>query len=195
MLDKRVLRKEMLEKRSQLSLQEIKEKSKTITNSLLNLNEYNKSQFIFTFISFKDEVDTHKIIKSSLKKDKRIGVPITIPEKKQLQVSEIMDFDSELELSYYDILAPKAKNIRIVALELIDFILVPGVIFDRRGYRVGYGGGYYDRFFSKLDKNVLKIGLCYDMQIQSNVPTDCYDIPVDYILTEKEFIKCNHKKD
>lgn len=192
MLDKKALRKEMLEKRSQLSLQEIKEKSKTITNSLLNLNEYNKSQFIFTFISFKDEVDTHEIIKSSLKKDKRIGVPITVPEKKQLKVSEIMDFDNELELSYYDILAPKEKNIRIVAPELIDLVLVPGVIFDRRGYRVGYGGGYYDRFFSKLDKNVLKIGLCYDMQIQSNVPRDSYDIPVDYILTEKEFIKCNH---
>lgn len=192
MLDKKALRKEMLEKRSQLSLQEIKEKSKTITNSLLNLNEYNKSQFIFTFISFKDEVDTHEIIKSSLKKDKRIGVPITVPEKKQLKVSEIMDFDNELELSYYDILAPKEKNIRIVAPELIDLVLVPGIIFDRRGYRVGYGGGYYDRFFSKLDKNVLKIGLCYDMQIQSNVPRDSYDIPVDYILTEKEFIKCNH---
>lgn len=194
-MDKRVLRKEMLEKRSQLSLQEINEKSKTITNSLLNLNEYNKSQFIFTFISFKDEVDTHEIIKNSLKKDKRIGVPITVPEKKQLKVSEIMDFDNELELSYYNILAPKEENIRIVAPELIDLVLVPGVIFDRRGYRVGYGGGYYDRFFSKLDKNILKIGLCYDMQIQSNVPTDCYDIAVDYILTEKEFIKCNHKKD
>jgi 5-formyltetrahydrofolate cyclo-ligase len=72
-------------------------------------------------------------------------------------------------------------------------VLVPGVAFDKRGYRVGYGGGYYDRFFNKLEKSVIKIGLCYEMQILTEVPTDNYDIPIDYIITEKGLINCTQK--
>jgi 5-formyltetrahydrofolate cyclo-ligase len=108
-------------------------------------------------------------------------------------VSEIIDFDKELELSYYDILAPKDEYIRIVSPKVVDLVLVPGVAFDKRGYRVGYGGGYYDRFFNKLEKGVIKIGLCYEMQILPEVPTDIYDIPIDYIITEKGLINCTQK--
>lgn len=193
-MNKKTLRKYMLEKRSQLSLDEIKNKSQTITKSLLNLEEYNKANFIFTFISFKDEVNTHEIIKKSLEKNKRIGVPITIPKNKELKVSELMDFDKELELGYYDILTPKEEYLKIVPPDIIDLVLVPGLVFDRQGYRVGYGGGYYDRFFNSLDEDVLKIGICYDIQIQAKVPRGSYDIPVNYILTESEFIKCSNKK-
>lgn len=184
----------MLRKRSQLSLEEIKEKSQTIADKLFNLNQYEKSNFIFSFISFKDEVNTHEIIKKSINIGKRIGVPITVPKTKELKVSELMDFDKELDLSFYDILAPKDEYIRIVPPKLIDLVLVPGVAFDRRGYRVGYGGGYYDRFFSNINRNVIKIGLCYEMQIISEVPRDSYDIPIDFILTEKELIQCTKEK-
>ncbi|MCF6460432.1 5-formyltetrahydrofolate cyclo-ligase [Clostridium sp. Cult3] len=192
-LDKKVLRKQILDKRSQLTPQEIKEKSKSIENRLFSLVEYKQSNFIFSFISFRDEVHTHEIIKTSLDNGKRIGVPITVVEPRKLLVSEIKDFDEELEMGYYDILAPKEEYQRIVSPDLVDLVLVPGVAFDERGYRVGYGGGYYDRFFSGLKRDVVKIGLCYELQISSQVPIDSYDIPVDYILTERRLIKCRNK--
>lgn len=192
-LDKKVLRKQILDKRSQLTPQEIKEKSKSIENRLFSLVEYKQSNFIFSFISFRDEVHTHEIIKTSLDNGKRIGVPITVVEPRKLLVSEIKDFDEELEMGYYDILAPKEEYQRIVSPDLVDLVLVPGVAFDERGYRVGYGGGYYDRFFSGLKRDVVKIGLCYELQILSQVPIDSYDIPVDYILTERRLIKCRNK--
>ena len=193
-LDKKALRKEMLNKRSKLSLKEVEEKSETIANRLFNLNQYKEANFIFSFISFKDEVNTHKIIKKSISMGKRIGVPITIPKTRELQVSELMDFDKELALGFYDILTPKDEYIRIVPSKIIDLILVPGVAFDKRGYRVGYGGGYYDRFFANINKNVIKIGLCFEMQIIPEAPTDSYDIPVDFILTEKDLIQCARRK-
>ena len=188
-MDKKSLRKHMIRKRAELSENDIKCKSQIISNTLFNLREYKKSNFIFSFISFKDEVNTHGIIKESIHIGKRIGVPITISETKKMEVSELMDFDKELTLGFYNILTPKDEFIRIVSPELVDLVLVPGVAFDRRGYRVGYGGGYYDRFLSKID-NVIKIGLCFEMQMIQEAPIDSYDIPVDFILNEKELIQC-----
>lgn len=184
----------MLEKRSQLSLEKIEEKSKIIANNLFNLNQYKKANFIFSFISFKDEVNTHEIIKKSISIGKRVGVPIPVPKTKELKVSELIDFDKELDLGFYNILTPKDKYIRIVPPQLVDLVLVPGVAFDKRGYRVGYGGGYYDRFFNNINKDIIKIGLCYEMQILSEVPKNSHDIPIDFILTEKRLIQCAKEK-
>lgn len=189
-MDKKVMRKEMLENRSKLTKKEIREKSNKIKEKLMRLEKFKEAQVIFSFISFGDEVDTHEIIKESLKLGKRIGVPVTIPEGRKLLVSELYDFDKELELGYYDILAPKEEYIREIHPKEIDVVLVPGVVFTPAGYRIGYGGGYYDRFFSK-NKDVYKIGLCFDMQIADEIPIDLYDIPVDIIITEDRIIDCS----
>lgn len=192
-MDKKVIREKILKKRANLPLNETLTKSKTIENKLFDTNEFKKANFIFSFISFKDEINTHEIIKNSINMGKRIGVPITVTKTKKMLVSEIKDFDRELEIGYYNILTPKKEFTRIVSPEIVDLVLVPGVAFDRRGYRVGYGGGYYDRFFSSLNKDVIKIGLCYEMQVLPLIPFDSYDIPVDYIITEKSLINCNDK--
>lgn len=189
-MDKKVMRKEMLENRSKLTKEEIREKSNKIKEKLMRLEKFKEAQVIFSFISFGDEVDTHEIIKESLKLGKRVGVPVTIPEGRKLLVSELYDFDKELELGYYDILAPKEEYIREIHPKEIDVVLVPGVVFTPAGYRIGYGGGYYDRFFSK-NKDVYKIGLCFDMQIADEIPIDLYDIPVDIIITEDRIIDCS----
>ncbi|NLW40703.1 MAG: 5-formyltetrahydrofolate cyclo-ligase [Tissierellia bacterium] len=189
-MDKKVMRKEMLENRSKLTKKEIREKSNKIKEKLMRLEKFKEAQVIFSFISFGDEVDTHEIIKESLKLGKRVGVPVTIPEGRKLLVSELYDFDKELELGYYDILAPKEEYIREIHPKEIDVVLVPGVVFTPAGYRIGYGGGYYDRFFSK-NKDIYKIGLCFDMQIADEIPIDLYDIPVDIIITEDRIIDCS----
>ena len=76
-----------------------------------------------------------------------------------------------------------------IAYKNIDLILVAGIAFDRDGYRLGYGLGYYDKFLAKLPK-ALKIGLCFDLQIVEKVPRESYDVPVDMIVTDEEVIKC-----
>lgn len=192
-LDKKALRENMIIRRKNLSEKERMFKSNKIKEKLFNLEQYKKANFIFSFISTEEEVNTHDIIKESISSGKRVGVPVTIPKEKKLIVSEIRDFDKELEVGYYNILTPKKEYIREVSPEKIDIVLVPGLIFRKDGYRIGYGGGYYDRFLSNI-KSVIKIGICFEMQILEDIPIDDYDIPVDLIITEERIIDCKSNR-
>lgn len=191
-MDKKILRKKILQKRAELSTENIVNYSNIIENKLYKMDYYKNAKTIMSFISFGDEIITHEIIKNSIKNGKSVVVPITIPETKELKVSKILDF-SELEIGYYNILTPKKDFLRFIDFNTIDLVLVPGVVFARDGYRVGYGGGYYDRFLSKFKEKINTIGLAFDLQIVEEVPKDSFDIPVDFIITEKETINCLEK--
>lgn len=193
-MNKAVLRKQYLEKRSNLPISEVEEKSNNIINNLFDLDIYKNSSFIMSYVAFRKEVQTENLIKHSLNIQKRIGVPITVPETKKLIVSEINDYDVELSPGHFNILTPKKEYIRETPPTLIDLVVVPGAVFDKNGYRVGYGGGYYDRFLKTLNEKAISIGLAYDFQLVHSVPRSKYDLPVDYILTEKQFISCKTKK-
>lgn len=188
--NKKTIRKTMLDKRKQLSNDEIIEKSSFIAKHLYNTTYYKNSNFIMTYINFRKEVITKGIIQNSLEKAKDIGVPITVPKTRKLIVSKLNNFEEELELGFYNILTPKKEYIRKVEPSSIDLVLVPGAAFDKRGYRIGYGGGYYDTFFTTLNKNTIKIGLAFQMQIMDKIPNEHHDIPVDFIITENGLIKC-----
>ncbi|WP_202708432.1 5-formyltetrahydrofolate cyclo-ligase [Sporosalibacterium faouarense] len=189
-MDKNSLRKDILDKRKGLSKDELELKSEKIKKLLLSSKFYQNPQSIMVYIDFRNEVKTEGIIKESLKVDKDIILPISIVETRELLLSKLMDYDKELSPGSYGILEPKQEFIREVKHDVIDLVLVPGVAFDRRGYRIGYGGGYYDRFLSKLDKSVPKVALAFNVQMVDYAYEDDHDIPVDYIITENEIIEC-----
>ena len=142
------------------------------------------------FVSFSSEVDTHVFIQDALSEGKRIVVPITLQDIKELLPSEIKDFQ-ELEKGCYNILTPKKDYIRPIDKTHIDLVVVPGVVFDPSGYRIGYGGGYYDKFFHTIAKTVPKIAIGFSLQLVSHVPRESFDIPVDMIVTEKSITPCS----
>ncbi len=185
---KKIIRQETLDKRRNLGKTYHKNSSKKIISSILNSSYYKNANTIMTFISFSDEVDTHDFIKHAIDDGKKVVVPVTFPKTKELKPSHIKDFN-ELELGYYNILTPKEAFIRFIDPKEIDLVIVPGVAFDKYGYRVGYGGGYYDRFLSGLS-DIVKIGIAFEVQIIDKVPKDSFDIPVDFIFTEKKVINC-----
>lgn len=193
-MEKNTVRKDILNSRMSMSKDEVYSKSKEIEKRLFECNFFDSSSFLMAYVDFRNEVKTEDIIKKSLTLGKKVAVPISVPSTKELIVSQVKDFDKELEIGHYNILEPKKEYIRNTDPSIIDLILVPGVAFDRRGYRIGYGAGYYDRFFNKLNKNVPKVALAFDIQIVENIPQGYYDIPVDYIITEKEIISCENKK-
>ena len=106
-------------------------------------------------------------------------------KKMTLHVVESMD---ELILSNYGILEP-AASATMVPYESIDLILSPVVAFDKNGFRLGYGGGFYDRLLSQKRKEVPVIALAFDLQIVKAVPTEPHDISVDMIVTESTIIR------
>lgn len=190
-MDKRSLRSDILNKRKSLSKEDVNGKSSAISKLLFSTEAYKGSKYIMCYIDFRNEVKTEDIIKTSLKEGKNIIIPISVVETRQLILSQLLDYDKELESGTYGILEPKKEFIREVTPELIDLVLMPGVAFDRRGYRIGYGGGYYDRFLTRIDKSVPKIALAFDLQMVPHVIEGRYDIAVDYIITEKEIIKAS----
>lgn len=181
---KNQLRELILAKRNMLPEAEITEKSKKIENNLFNLNEFKKSKTIMFFVSFKNEISTHQMIKNSLRK-KNVVVPKVIGH--EIEPSVIIDFDNLVPTGKFSI--PEPIEIMKIAYKHIDLVLVPGIAFDKKGHRIGYGLGYYDKFLKKVPKAV-KIGLCFDFQIVDEIPREEHDVAVDFVITEERVIEC-----
>ena len=181
---KNQIKESILEKRNSLSKKEIIEKSKKIENTLFNLEKYKNSKVIMFFVSFNSEVHTHDMINQALK-NKTVVIPKVV--HKEIEPSVIIDFDNLLPSGNFGILEP------IEAMKIsnknIDLVLVPGIVFDKEGHRIGYGLGYYDKFLRKVSK-AIKIGLAFDFQVVDKIPREMHDVPVDIIVTEERVIEC-----
>ena len=184
---KNQIKESILEKRNLLTNEEISEKSRRIEDNLFNLSQFKKSKIVMFFASFSAEVNTHGMIKKSLK-EKIVAVPKVVQH--EIEPSLIIDFDSLVKSGKFGILEP--IEVMKIAYKNIDLVLVPGAAFDKKGHRIGYGFGYYDKFLKKVPKAV-KIGLCYDFQVVDKIPKEEHDVPVDYIVTEERIIGCRKK--
>jgi 5-formyltetrahydrofolate cyclo-ligase len=126
----------------------------------------------------------------NLEKNIRIFAPVTNTKDKTMVATEIFDLENSIQIGAYGIREPKAGSSTISPQEL-DIVIVPAVAFDKKLNRLGYGGGYYDRFLQKINKNTLVIGICFDFQIIDNLPTKEHDIKMDLIISEKRIISKN----
>jgi 5-formyltetrahydrofolate cyclo-ligase len=181
---KNQLKEAILEKRNSLVKKEIIEKSKKVENILFNLEKYKNSKVIMFFVSFNSEVHTHDMINQAFK-NKIVVVPKVV--HKEIEPSVIIDFDNLISSNNLGILEP-IEEMKI-AYKNIDLILVPGIVFDKEGHRIGYGLGYYDKFLRKVPK-AIKIGLAFDFQVVDKLPREMHDVPVDFIVTEERIIEC-----
>ena len=159
---------------------------KRIFNYVITSPLYINANMIFIFVSFRNEVDTHRIIEYALHDGKSICVPKVIRDgdKKYMTALQIKSLN-DLKPGYFGVPEPCFKTQPIEGGE-IDLIFMPGLAFDRTGGRIGYGAGFYDRFLTLLDKCIPKIALAYHYQVFDSIPTDAYDIKVDGIITDQE---------
>lgn len=180
---KNQLKELVLEKRNSLLKEKILEKNEKIHDNLFGLEQYKNSKTIMFFVSFNSEVDTHGMIKDALK-NKTVVVPKVMQH--EIEPSVIIDLDN-LMPAKFGILEP--IELMKIAYKNIDLVLVPGIVFDREGHRIGYGFGYYDKFLAKVPKAV-KIGLAFDFQVVDKIPKETHDVPVDLIVTEEGVVEC-----
>lgn len=186
--EKSALRKNILKKRDRLSPQEISKKSSAIQKLLFELPDFQDASLIMFYVSFRSEVETTKMIKAALSIGKQIAAPAVDPIQKELEPFPITDLDA-LAPGNYGILEPRMRS-NPLALETIQLVIVPGCVFDLRGFRLGYGVGYYDRLLQHIPSTVA-IGLAYELQLVQEVPcVEPHDQPVDKIVTEKSVIYC-----
>lgn len=188
LVNKKELRDNLICKRKQKGTSFILENSENISENLRNIPAFNTSAHILFYVSTDGEVHTHDLIRESLSSNKNIYVPISEPKTHTLTISKIQKF-SDLIISTYGILEPKKEKISAVPLNQIEVIIVPGVVFDEKGHRIGQGGGYYDWLLSHT--KATSIALAFEFQIQNAIPTETHDQKVDFIVTEKRVISCN----
>ena len=131
------------------------------------------------YYSLPQEVDTRRIMRRRLAEGKRVYLPQTSPAGKMRMVR--FEGSRQLAKGPYGILEPTGSTVLDKRMALP--ILVPGLAFDRRGHRVGYGGGYYDRYLKNYPG--LKVGLCYEACLLDEIEVDPWDQPVDILLTER----------
>lgn len=189
MTDASQLRKDILAARNNLTANEIAEKSRVIQSILLGMDTIRESRCIFVYVSFRSEVATEILIDELLEMGKIVTVPITRVAEKRLDAVRITSRDVDLVPGYCNIPEPKEEVCARAAVnvETIDTIFLPGSVFDRRGGRFGYGGGYYDRFVSSVP-SATRIGLAFDLQIVDQAPLAPHDELLDLVVTESRVI-------
>jgi 5-formyltetrahydrofolate cyclo-ligase len=187
---KKEIRKNIISLRDSLSNDDINLKSDIIKEKLWHvIGTYNPRSIMF-YIAFGSEVRTQESINEAFENDYIVIVPICInilPNDRHILPSRLLNLNLEVEEGTFHVLEPKPEFIRPFPPENIDLVIVPGVAFDKKCYRIGYGAGYYDRFLPKCT-NAITIALAFDIQIIDDVFPASWDIPVDCIITETRTI-------
>lgn len=175
---KQALRKQMLECRRCLSAEEVSKKSKCIIDKILETDSYKKAGCIYAYISTRNEVDLQALIEDAWTEGKRVAVPKVCGQDMSFYYIESY---ADLAKGNFGILEPKDGTMQ--AEEKDALMLIPGVAYDRVGNRIGYGGGYYDRYLSKEHSHYI-IAPSYGFQIIDTLASEEHDIQVDKIISE-----------
>jgi len=187
---KKELREKVLLKRDSLTREEIEQKSRLILDKVHNLKSFGESNVIMSYVSFRSEVNTRMFINHCLELGKRVLVPAVVKKTgtgcKEIIASEISDPDKDLAIGTYGILEPRKESLREINPYEIDFMVVPGTVFDKNCNRIGYGAGYYDRFMKKVKPECFKVGLAFQLQMVDELPSEEHDVPLDMVITERD---------
>ncbi len=184
-MKKKNLRDEVLSSLSSLTLIEHNRLSSEITTQLISSKQFANATTIGITISRFPEVATKQIIEAAWRAGKRIAIPKCNPNDRTMDFRSINTFDM-LETVYMDLLEPKISETISLTKTDIDIQIVPGVVFNDEGYRIGFGGGYYDRYLEQYNGSV--VSLAFEQQIRNTFAIENHDIPVQTIYTPTQII-------
>jgi 5-formyltetrahydrofolate cyclo-ligase len=189
--EKMEIRRRILQLRNTLVREEIEEKSRRIRERILDLPQYARSKVVMGYMDFRNEVMTRKLLEECFHRGKRIVIPIVSDEDggpRRLILAEITSLREGLKLSPMGILEPEEGNFKVIPPEVIDLMIVPGVAFDRKKFRLGYGGGYYDRLLRQVGEQCVAVGVAFELQLLEELPVEPFDMPVDMVVTENSIL-------
>lgn len=183
------VRFEILQKRDNIAPAERTELSKRITSNLLewigqieNIEQGIGFETVMVYLSMNSEVETWQLVEIFQEKERKIIAPVVDTKSGDLIPKRIQNLDEDLVLHRYGMYEPK-ESFPVFPADQLQLILVPGIVFDRKGFRLGYGKGFYDRFLPTCS-NAVSVGIAYQLQIVDDTYPQPWDIPVQYIITE-----------
>ena len=181
------LRKEARARREIIDPVEKAKKDKQIFKQLAGMSLFRNAPTVFTYVSTAIEVDTWAIMDLSFTKEKKVAVPRCIKGSRDMDFYLINSTD-ELEVGSYGLLEPVVNSKKLAISDENSFCVMPAMCCDKRGFRLGYGGGYYDRFLNNF--NGIKAIIIYESFLIDNIWQGKFDISADFIITEKMIIDC-----
>lgn len=163
--------------------QEIKDKCDSdIAAQVRRLWQYSRNRVLLVYVSTPIEVDTRRIIRNALEDGKKVAVPRCVPDTRNMEFYYIDSLD-DLQPGAFGVLEPTPNPECLYYEQDGGLCLVPAFSYDWQGFRLGYGKGYYDRFLSRFNGNM--VGICYSDCVQRSLPHGRYDRPVELLVTEK----------
>ena len=183
-LQKKRLRKILTEKRNLIKKKNIQQFSIEAFYKLIDKVEFDKIEIVGSFMSIRSEISTSQLNKTILEMKKKLAFPIIKTNSEEL-IFKTINSNKKFNLGKFNIPEPANDSKEIIP----QIFFVPCLGFDLNGYRIGYGGGFYDKTFAKLKKLNLffyTVGFAFDEQRQNKLPIDEYDYKLDFVLTEKQ---------
>ena len=185
-LEKQEIRRQVKEKKKLLTREEVEEYSERIASLFCNLEEYKNASVILPYLAYNTEINTNKIIERAWSDGKTVAVPKVTGEGR-MDFFEIKSFD-QIEIGFCNIPEPKIQFCKAARFDEA-LMIMPGLAFGKDHTRIGYGGGYYDRYIEKAEENsvrITKISLAYDFQVFDTLEVERHDKKVDLVVTAKE---------
>ena len=176
MVNKKELRSKIRERKRAMAPQEIEEKSRLLWEKFRASDAYRNAKTIYGYLPYNQEVRTVPMLEQALLEGKRVAVPKVYGE--EMKFIYLTDL-TQVSKGYAGIPEPIADA--PVAEDQTALVLMPGLVFDPQGHRIGYGGGFYDKFLSQEPQHPT-VALCYDFQVVEKLETESFDIPVDLVL-------------
>lgn len=159
--------------------------SDDIRRRLRGLAELACARSVLLYCSFRSEVATDHLFREILNMGKTVCAPLALPDQKRLLSIRVERPGEELRPGFLGLPEPRWHADRVFAPHHLDIVFVPGLLFDTKGNRLGYGGGYYDRFLSQEAPQALRIGLAFSCQVVEEIPAMTHDARLDMVVTEE----------
>lgn len=187
-MDKIAYRKKAMKSLKNLPANDKEQIEQKLIEKLLDASIWKNAKTIGITLAQGFEWKTRPIIEAGWNEGKNICVPKCNPVNKALTFYELDSFE-QLEVAFYNLLEPKPELTKKISKNAMELLVVPGILFDKNGYRIGFGGGYYDRFL--VNYQHATASLCSTFQLVDQVPHDHYDIRVNHLITENGILSTN----
>ncbi len=166
----------------------LEEKYQTIEGKLFEFANFLEAQQAFLYTPASTEIPTEAIIRKALEIEKGIILPVFTDAKNAFHLYKISDYDKDLVMNANDMLEPNPERCKKVSLEEVDIAIIPGLAFDDKGGRVGFGNNYYSKLITKLPETCRKVALAYEEQIVDQIQMESRKFTVDIIITDTRVI-------
>lgn len=189
--DKASIRASALQRRDALAPALRSAHGGSIIARICALPQFDAAQVVMAYSGFGNEIDTSSLLDAIRKAGKKLAMPRIVKATGLLDVLEVNDPQTDLLEGVWGIREPDPARCRLLSPQEIDLVIMPGAVFDRKGGRIGYGKGYYDKLLAQCQQHgrvPTTVAGAFDVQVVDEVPVEAHDMPVDVLVTEREVL-------